>query len=45
MFGIKEWAPLVAEGENLNWDETERTLNWMMKYAYFAGCEEGGGSS
>lgn len=43
MFGIKEWAPLVPEGGNLNWEETERTLNWMIKYAYCAGCEEGGG--
>ena len=27
--GIKEWAPLVPEGLDLNWNETEKTLNWM----------------
>jgi len=43
MIGIKEWAPLVPEGKDLNWDDTEKTLNWMTKYAYCAGCEQGGG--
>jgi hypothetical protein len=43
MIGIKEWAPLVPEGKDLNWDETEKTLNWMTKYAYCEGCEKGGG--
>jgi hypothetical protein len=43
MIGIKEWAPLVPEGKGLNWDETEKTLNWMTKYAYCTGCEKGGG--
>jgi hypothetical protein len=43
MLGIKEWAPLVPEGADLDWDETVKTLNWMTKYAYCAGCEKGGG--
>ena len=43
MIGIKEWAPLVPEGADLNWEETEKTLNWMTKYAYCEGCEKGGG--
>ena len=43
MIGIKEWAPLVPKGADLNWDDTEKTLNWMTKYAYCAGCEKGGG--
>jgi hypothetical protein len=43
MIGIKEWAPLIPEGSGLNWDETEKTLNWMTKYAYCEGCEKGGG--
>jgi hypothetical protein len=43
MIGIKEWASLVPEGSDLDWDETEETLNWMTKYAYCEGCERGGG--
>ncbi|MFC1803887.1 DUF3795 domain-containing protein [Thermoproteota archaeon] len=43
MIGIKEWAPMVPDGSDLNWDETEKTLNWMTKYAYCDGCEKGGG--
>ena len=43
MIGIKEWASLVPEGSDLDWDETEKTLNWMTKYAYCEGCEKGGG--
>jgi hypothetical protein len=43
MIGIKEWAPMVPGGKDLNWEETEKTLNWMTKYAFCAGCEESGG--
>jgi hypothetical protein len=41
--GIKEWSQLVPGGTEINWVETEKALNWMYKYAYCAGCEEGGG--
>jgi len=43
MIGIKEWAHLVQEGSDLDWEETEKTLNWMTKYAYCEGYEKGGG--
>ena len=43
--GIKEWSQLVPGGTEINWVETEKALNWMYKYAYCAGCEEGGGPS
>jgi hypothetical protein len=43
MSGIKEWAPMVPEGADLNWGEAEKVLGWMSKYAFCAGCEEGGG--
>lgn len=43
MLGIPEWASLVPEGSDLNWDETEKTLTWMTKYAFCEGCEKGGG--
>lgn len=43
MSGIKEWAPMVPEGADLNWGEAEKVLGWMTKYAFCAGCEEGGG--
>ena len=41
--GIKEWAPATPGGAELDWDATEKTLGWMTKYAYCAGCEKGGG--
>ncbi len=41
--GIKDWAPAVPGGVELNWDATEKTLEWITKYAYCAGCEKGGG--
>ena len=43
MLDIKEWAPFVPEGADLDWEETAKTLRWMTKYAYCAGCEKGGG--
>jgi hypothetical protein len=43
MSGIKEWAPLVPEGEGLDWVGTEKVLSWMTKYAFCSGCENGGG--
>lgn len=33
VIGIKEWAPLVPEGAALDWEDTEKMLNWMTKYA------------
>ena len=41
--GIKEWAPVTPGGAELDWEATEKTLGWMTKYAYCAGCERGGG--
>lgn len=41
--GIKDWSPSVPGGSDLNWEATEKTLGWMTKYAYCAGCERGGG--
>jgi hypothetical protein len=43
MIGIKDWAPMIPGGRDLNWEETEKTLKWMTKYAFCAGCEQGGG--
>ena len=42
--GIKDWAPMVPGGAELDWEVTEKTLDWMTKYAFCAGCEKGGGS-
>ena len=42
--GIKDWAPMVPGGDGLDWAATEKTLDWMTKYAFCAGCEKGGGS-
>ena len=42
-YGIKEWAPLVPGGAEIDWTETEKTLEWMTKYAGCQGCEKGGG--
>lgn len=41
--GIKEWSPAVPGGAELDWEATEKTLDWMTKYAFCAGCEKGGG--
>jgi hypothetical protein len=44
MSGIKEWGTTVPGGSEINWAETQKALEWMNKYAYCAGCEQGGGS-
>jgi hypothetical protein len=41
--GIKDWSPMVPGGAELDWAATEKTLDWMTKYAFCAGCEGGGG--
>jgi hypothetical protein len=43
MSGIKEWAPMVPGGAEINWKAAQNALSWMQKYAYCAGCEQGGG--
>jgi len=43
MSGIMEWAPMVPGGGDIDWEATQKALGWMQKYAYCAGCEEGGG--
>jgi hypothetical protein len=43
MIGIKEWAPMVLGGSDLDWEDTEKALNWMTNYAFCEGCEKGGG--
>jgi len=42
-YGIKEWAPMVPGGAEIYWAMTEKTLEWMTKYANCRGCENGGG--
>lgn len=42
-YGIKEWAPMVPGGAEINWADTEKTLDWMTKYSDCQGCEKGGG--
>ena len=32
-YGIKEWAPMVPGGKDINWIETEKTMDWMTQYA------------
>jgi len=32
--GIKDWAPAFPGGAGLDWEATEKTLEWMTKYAY-----------
>jgi hypothetical protein len=41
---VKEWAPSVPGGAELDWTSTERTLKWMTKNTNCKGCERGGGS-
>jgi hypothetical protein len=42
-YGIKDWAPMVPGGKDINWTDTEKTLDWMTQYATCVGCEKGGG--
>jgi len=34
---------MVLGGKDINWIETEKTLDWMTQYATCFGCEKGGG--
>lgn len=42
-YGIKEWAPLVPGGKELDWAGFEKTVNWLTAYGVCLGCEQGGG--
>jgi len=41
---VKNWAPRVPGGAELDWAMTEKTLEWMTKNTFCRGCEKGGGS-
>ena len=41
--GIKDWSTTLHGGSELAWPATEKTLDWMAKYAYCVGCNMGGG--
>jgi hypothetical protein len=41
---VKDWAHRVPEGDELDWEATEKTLEWMTKNTFCEGCEKGGGS-
>ena len=34
----------TLEGDELDWEATEKTLEWMTKNTFCEGCEKGGGS-
>ncbi len=34
---------MVPGGAEIDWAETEKTLEWMTRYANCQGCEKGGG--
>lgn len=42
-YGVKEWAPEVPGGAELKWDEVNKALEWVSKYAFCVGCEKNGG--
>jgi hypothetical protein len=42
-YGIKEWAPVVPEGNDLDWLSFDKTIGWLTKYGVCQGCENGGG--
>jgi len=41
---VKDWAPRVPGGAELDWGATEVTLEWMTKNTGCQGCLYGGGS-
>jgi hypothetical protein len=40
---IPDWAPMVPEGEKIDWIAVIRGLDWMTEYTLCAGCEMDGG--
>ncbi len=42
-YGIKDWAPNLPEGSEINWDDTQKTMEWLILNASCSGCEAGGG--
>lgn len=42
-FGIKEWAPMVPGGSELDWNAADKVMDWVGKYGQCLGCEQGGG--
>ena len=43
MFGVKDWAPMIPGGKDVDFDDLENALKWVSNYTKCFGCEEGGG--
>jgi len=43
MYGIREWAPMVPGGSEIDFDQLFKNLEWVNTYSRCLGCEEGGG--
>ena len=42
-YGVSQWAPLVPGGDELDFDELYKSLDWVSTYTACLGCERGGG--
>jgi hypothetical protein len=43
LYGVKEWAPMVPGGSEIDFDQLSKNLEWVSTYSRCLGCEKGGG--
>lgn len=42
-FEVSLWAPQVPDGSDINFDQLNKSLDWIYNYTRCLGCEQGGG--
>jgi len=42
-YGVSIWAPQVPGGSDINFDQLDKSLDWIHTYTKCFGCEQGGG--
>ena len=42
-YGVPQWASQVPGGSDINFDNLDRSLDWVQTYTRCFGCEKGGG--
>lgn len=43
VYGVSAWAPQVPGGSDVDFDQLDKSLDWVQTYTKCFGCEQGGG--
>jgi len=43
MYSVREWAPMLPGGSDIDFDQLDKNLGWVKTYTRCFGCDRGGG--